>query len=440
MDESIPYTSPDDRVQRIADKLGIPYGRAIVYALRKKLISAKEANEINFTLLSTRQYEFKKSLLDCARYAPDPDLFLQQFVIRLEAASTAEISALKKLDKLDLDGGNECHIALFQVMERADIRWMPKNLALDIRLAHLMDKHQTCHVVMVDQKQYGSSLEFYELEKAFGAWLAHPRNFMLPTIKELNSEKVKEYLSVKVRAIAKNKEKDEVWVVSEMDRRYNEYPRVLYSKLQLVDVDLERSDILIFETTLPWLEHWRHSTRNLRPLGFAGNSIISKIKNGENAGFVTGGACLSCSLATPEADHVNNTCRLAKIHKNAMVCGFCTGNHPPTFCKLLRAHMQRAPFRRDWDSCTIDTNPKNVLKGRNNYNNNDNGYYNNYNKKGRNNNRARSRNYNNSGDRSRYDTSESNNSSSRNTSNEVINTDQRPSDAGSKNKEKKKNN
>ena len=191
MDASIPFTSPQDRVQRISDVMGIPFGRATVYALRHKLISAKEANEINFSLLSTRQYEFKKAFLDCAKYAPDPDLFLQQFTIRLEAASTAEISALKKLDKLILDGANECHIALFQTMERADIRWLPKDLRPDLRLAHLMDKHQTCFVVMLDQKEYGPSLEFYELEKAFGAWLAHPRNFQIPKVKALNSEKVR---------------------------------------------------------------------------------------------------------------------------------------------------------------------------------------------------------------------------------------------------------
>ena len=86
-----------ERVQRIADELGISFGRATVYATRKKIISAKDAADINFGMLSTRQHEFKRSFFDCARYAPDPDLFLQQFMRRMQASSTADFSTAKKV-------------------------------------------------------------------------------------------------------------------------------------------------------------------------------------------------------------------------------------------------------------------------------------------------------------------------------------------------------
>ena len=67
-----------------------------------------------------------------------------------------------------------------------------------------MDKRRTCHVVMLDQKQFG--LTFYQLEKAFGIWLANSQNLKIARMTLVNAEIVRRPISETVRAIA-NKSK-----------------------------------------------------------------------------------------------------------------------------------------------------------------------------------------------------------------------------------------
>ena len=476
----VPLSTPLDRAQRVSEQLGITFDKSVVYLMTRKMLTPSEAKEVNFNLPATRQHEVKRGYLDCSRYARNPDLFLKRLEHRMECTSAHEIWAVKKLDKFVFLGGNELPLAVMQVMRRADIRWMPKTLSIGKRLAHLHDEMETFMVLFVDLDDFGQSYEIFELMNSYGCWLANPVNFKIPDIVELNGEAVKKHLKVEIAEKAEKFNKNEQWEKEELEKKLEQYPRVMRTEVQLVGMDLERSDILIFKITTPWLDQWRHMTRNVRSISISGNGAVTKIKNGEFAGYITGGGCIHCHLGTPESEHLNGICKLQTQHKKYLRCPFCTKSHQMLDCRIVRAHVNRATFRRDWDTFSFDSCDKSVRKRRTDWasNNNDNssgrsGYRGRYNSRGgsynsrgsysnyNDNYNYNNNNYNNyrggygsynsrgsyrggygsySNSRGGYDSYRGDNNPPGNGNNSSNHSENRPSESGSKTKDKKKGN
>ena len=470
---SIPYTNPWERIERTMDKENISWEQAILYLLHKKYISQKEANECNYNLAETRQLELVRALLACARYARDSDAFLNLLLDRFDTKSIHEMYNVKKLEKFLFNGSIELPLVVAEIMERADMRMLDKTLPPDVRLAHAKDKHLVLLAILLDYNIHGPIYQLLECFKSFGRWLATPTNFQVPKIIGKNIEKVDENLLKLVAKKAKreNKENDGNWKSKTFETDAKAFPRVMLPSSEIVDFDLNRTDLYIFECSTPLLDQWRAMSRDLPAIADGGEDTIAKIKNSQSPGFVCGGACLVCALASSDAPHLKGLCPHEKEHKKYLKCPFCRKNHVVGKCKLVRVNLQPAPFRKDWD--TVDLEDKKDKKNnrfgsswnysnsrRGNYSNNrnysggfSNEYFNNYNnyntvfngsynnRGGFNNGRGRSRQYYQNdyyNDRSRYN-SPSNGFNSNNNDNSVNNSESRPNTTPSK-KEKKKGN